>query len=127
MKKVNIIYWISTGLFAAMMSLSATMYFISPEVKANFAKIGFQDAFRIELGIAKLIGALVLILPFFKGYIKEWAYAGFGITLISAFILHLSAGDPVSNAVAPLVFFGILALSHLYYQKRTKNNTLTTN
>ena len=126
MKKVNIIYWISTGLFAAMMSLSATMYFISPEVKANFTKIGFQDAFRIELGIAKLIGALVLILPFFKGYIKEWAYAGFGITLISAFILHLSVGDPMSKASAPLMFFGILALSHVYYQKRIKNSTLTT-
>lgn len=126
MKKDNIIYWISTGLFAAMMSLSASMYFISPEVKANFDKLGFQDAFRIELGVAKLLGALVLILPFFKGNIKEWAYAGFGITLISAVILHLSAGDPVSKAVAPLVFFGILALSHLYYQKRTKNSTIAT-
>lgn len=121
MKKDNIIYWISTGLFTAMMSLSATMYFISPEVKANFDKLGFQDAFRIELGAAKLLGALVLILPFFKGNIKEWAYAGFGITLISAFILHLSVGDPVSNVVAPLMFFGILTLSYFYYHKREKH------
>lgn len=125
MKKDNIIYWISTGLFAAMMSLSASMYFTSPEVKANFDKLGFQDAFRIELGVAKLLGALVLILPFFKGNVKEWAYAGFGITLISAFILHLSAGDPVSNTVAPLVFFGIMVLSHVYYQKRIKNQLAT--
>ena len=121
MKKDNIIYWISTGLFAAMMSLSASMYFISPEVKANFDKLGFQDAFRIELGVAKLLGALVLMLPFFKGNVKEWAYAGFGITLISAFILHLSVGDPVSNAAAPLVFFGIMALSYVYYHKRKKH------
>ncbi len=125
MKKDNIIYWISTGLFAAMMSLSASTYFTSPEVKANFDKLGFQDAFRIELGVAKLLGALVLILPFFKGNVKEWAYAGFGITLISAFILHLSAGDPVSNTVAPLVFFGIMVLSHVYYQKRIKNQLAT--
>jgi len=127
MKKVNIIYWISTGLFAAMMCLSATMHFISPEIKVDFDKLGFQDTFRIELGVAKLLGALVLILPFFKGYIKEWAYAGFGITLISAFILHLSVGDPVSKAVAPLMFFGILALSHVYLQKRIKNSTIATN
>lgn len=126
MKKDNIIYWISTGLFAVMMSLSAIMYFISPEVKANFDKLGFQDAFRIELGVAKLLGALVLILPFFKGNIKEWAYAGFGITLISAVILHLSAGDPVSNVVAPLVFFGIMTLSHVYYQKRKKHQLVAT-
>jgi hypothetical protein len=45
----------------------------------------------------------------------------------SAFILHLSAGDPVSNAVAPLVFFGIMVLSHVYYQKRIKNSTIATN
>jgi hypothetical protein len=45
----------------------------------------------------------------------------------SAFILHLSAGDTVSNAVARLVFFGILALSHLYYQKQYINNQLKTN
>ncbi|ASS49748.1 MAG: DoxX-like family protein [Candidatus Fluviicola riflensis] len=120
MKKDNIIYWISTGLFAAMMSLSATMYFISPEIKANFDRLGFQDAFRIELGAAKLLGALVLILPFLKGNIKEWAYAGFGITLISAFILHLSVGDTVGNSVAPLVFLGMLVLSHFYYHKRGK-------
>lgn len=125
MKKDNIIYWISTGLFTAMMSLSATMYFISPEVKANFDKLGFHDAFRIELGAAKLLGALVLILPFFKGNIKEWAYAGFGITLISAFILHLSVGDPVSIAAAPLMFLGILALSHFYYHKRGKHAKVT--
>ncbi|HLP56436.1 MAG TPA: DoxX family protein [Fluviicola sp.] len=121
MKKDNIIYWISTGLFAAMMSLSATMYFISPEVKANFDKLGFQDAFRIELGTAKLLGALVLVLPFFKGNMKEWAYAGFGITLISAFILHLSVGDTIGNSIAPLVFLAVLALSHVYYHKRVKN------
>ncbi|MES2555934.1 MAG: DoxX family protein [Bacteroidota bacterium] len=125
MKKDNIIYWISTGLFAVMMSLSATMYFISPEIKANFDKLGFQDAFRIELGAAKLLGALVLILPFFKGNIKEWAYAGFGITLISAFILHLSVGDTVGNSVAPLVFLSMLALSHFYYHKRMRNQLVT--
>lgn len=118
MKKNQIIYWTTTGLFSAMMLFSASMYFTSPEVQAGFTKMGFQDAFRIELGIAKLIGALVLLLPFFKGSVKEWAYAGFGITLISASILHASAGDPVSNTITPLVFLGILAVSHVFWKKQ---------
>ena len=118
MKKNKIIYWTTTGLFSAMMGFSAFLYFTSPEVQAGFTKMGFQDAFRIELGIAKIIGALVLLLPFFKGSVKEWAYAGFGITLISASILHASAGDPVSNTIKPLVFLGILAVSHIFWKKQ---------
>lgn len=120
MKKDKLIYWITTGIFAAMMVLSGSMYFISPEVKGNFTKLGFQDAFRVELGIAKLIGAVVLILPFFKGYVKEWAYAGFGITLISATVLHLAAGDTVGNSVAPLIFLILLTVSHVFYQRIQK-------
>lgn len=118
MKKNNMIYWTTTGLFSAMMLFSASMYFTSPEVGAGFTKMGFQDAFRIELGIAKMIGALVLVIPFFKGSIKEWAYAGFGITLISASILHASIGDPAANIISPLIFLGILAVSHIFWKKR---------
>ncbi|WP_430405420.1 DoxX family protein [Fluviicola sp.] len=118
MKKNNIIYWTTTSLFSVMMLLSASMYFTSPEVQAGFIKMGFHDAFRIELGLAKIIGALVLMIPFFKGSIKEWAYAGFGITLISASILHASIGDPVSKIVAPIIFLGVLAISHIFWKKR---------
>ena len=46
----------------------------------------------VELAIAKIIGALVLVFPFFGSNMKEWAYAGFGITLISAFVAHASIG-----------------------------------
>lgn len=118
MKRNNIIYWTTTSLFSVMMLFSASMYFTSPEVRANFTKMGFQDAFRIELGIAKIIGAVVLMIPFFKGSIKEWAYAGFGITLISASILHTSGGDPASMIAAPMIFFAILSVSYIFWKKR---------
>lgn len=101
-----------------MMLSSASMYFTSPEVQTGFIKMGFQDAFRIELGIAKIIGALVLLIPFFKGSVKEWAYAGFGITLVSASILHASIGDPAVKTIMPLIFLGILAVSHIFWKKR---------
>ncbi|AEA43576.1 DoxX family protein [Fluviicola taffensis] len=118
MKKNAIIYWTTTSLFSVMMLFSASMYFTSPEVQANFTKMGFHDAFRIELGIAKIIGSLVLIIPLFKGSIKEWVYAGFGITLISASIMHATSDDPASMVVAPIIFLGVLATSYIFWKKR---------
>lgn len=118
MKKNTILYWTTTGLFSVMMLFSASMYFTSPEVQANFVKMGFHDAFRIELGWAKILGALTLLIPVLNRSVKEWAYAGFGITLISASILHAADGDPVFNVIAPLIFFGILVVSYLFWKKR---------
>lgn len=120
MKKNAIIYWTTTSLFSVMMLFSASMYFTSPEVQANFTKMGFHDAFRIELGLAKIIGALVLMIPFFQGSIKEWAYAGFGITLISASIMHVTNGDPAAMVVAPIFFLGVLATSYIFWKKRLR-------
>jgi hypothetical protein len=118
MKKNAIIYWTTTSLFSVMMLFSASMYFTSPEVQANFTKMGFNDAFRIELGLAKIIGAIVLMTPFFKGSIKEWAYAGFGITLISASIMHAASGDVASIVMAPIIFLIVLATSYFFWKKR---------
>lgn len=117
MKAQKILYWISTALFAAMMLFSSYSYFTSPDVKAGFEHLGFPSYFRVELGIAKFIGAVLLILPFVKGRLKEWVYAGFGITLISAGISHFAVGDPVANWMTPLVMLTILAVSNMYYHK----------
>tara|TARA_B110000495_G_C22983122_1_gene578156 strand:- start:978 stop:1349 length:372 start_codon:yes stop_codon:yes gene_type:complete len=122
MKKTKIIYWTTTGVFTAMMTMSAVQYFINPDMAETFKHLGFSDSFRMELGIAKLIGGIVLLLPMLSSRVKEWAYAGFGITLISAFIAHLSAGDPIANAIIPLVMFGVLAVSNIYHYKLKSNN-----
>ena len=117
MKAQKITYWISTSIFSAMMLFSAYAYFTSPDVKAGFEHLGFPSYFRVELGIAKFIGAILLLLPVVKGRLKEWVYAGFGITVISAFIAHLVAGDPVANWVSPLVMLVILTVSNIYYHR----------
>ncbi|MDB5272862.1 MAG: hypothetical protein JWO58_1229 [Chitinophagaceae bacterium] len=116
MKTQKIIYWTSTGIFSAMMLLSAFMYFTSSDVVASFARIGFPSFFRIELGIAKFLGALALLLPFVPARIKEWAYAGFGITIISAVIAHL-VSEPPATAIMPVVMFGVLVASYVTYHR----------
>lgn len=120
MKATTITYWITTTIVAGMMILSGCMYFTSAAME-EFAKTGFPDFFRIELGIAKLLGALALLLPFIPARVKEWAYAGFGIIFISAGITHIAMGDPIGNRIGPFVFLAVLAVSNICYRKLHKS------
>ena len=120
MKKNKIIYWITTGIISVMMLFSAFNYFTNEGIKAAFVHLGFPSYFRIELATAKIIGIIALLLPITPFGIKQFAYFGFTITFISAFIAHLSSGDPVSVAAAPLVFLGILIVSFAYLNKTRK-------
>lgn len=117
MKKNKIIYWASTGIIGAMMLFSAYGYLTSEALKAAFVHLGFPGYFRIELAIAKITGAIVLLVPVIPKRIKELAYFGFAITFISAFIAHTSSGDPISVAIMPLIFSGILLASYIYNNK----------
>ncbi len=117
MKKDKVIFWVSTSLVSLMMLFSAYNYFTNEAVKNGFTHLGFPAYFRIELGIAKIIGALVLLVPTLPRLVKEAAYAGFAIVFISASIAHLAAGDPASAVVMPLVFLVVLVVSAVYYFK----------
>ncbi len=119
MKKDKIIYWVSTGVIGAMMLFSGYSYFTNPQIVEGFKHMGFPDFFRVELGIAKIIGALVLLIPQIPTKIKEWAYAGFIITFVSASIAHINAGDPTPNAIIPLVMLAVLLVSNFYLSKVT--------
>jgi len=115
-KTTKIIYWISTALVALMMAFSAYSYLTNETMKQGFHHLGFPDYFRVELAIAKILGSVMLLVPI-KGQWKEWAYAGFAFTFISAFIAHTASGDPISNRVGPVVFLLVLLLSYFTYQK----------
>jgi formate hydrogenlyase subunit 4 len=53
--------------------------------------------------------------------VKEFAYFGFGLTLVSAAIAHFSVGDArnlsVLYVVDPLFFFAVLIVSYVYWNK----------
>lgn len=115
MKSLKITYYISTGLVVIGMLLSFYSYLFNPALKEGFAHLGFPDWFRIELGIAKLLGALALGIPFIPARIKEWAYVGFFISFFSAIIAHYHSCDPTFNLVAPFVCLVILVVSYITY------------
>jgi hypothetical protein len=89
-------FWISTALFALQMGFTAYAQLRIPDVAKAFAHLGFPDYFRIELTLAKLAGLAALLIPMVPARLKEWAYAGFAITLVSALIAHLAVGDPAA-------------------------------
>ena len=117
MKKDKIIYWISTGIIAGVMLWSAINFSFNEEMKGAFAHLGLPNWFRIELTIAKILGVLALVIPIVPHKIKEFAYFGFAITLISATIAHLSSGDSVLLEIGHTLFFVSLVVSYIYYYK----------
>lgn len=112
MKKIPVIYWLSTALLGFMMLFSAWNYLTNPQMSAAFKHLGFSDYFRYELAIAKTAGAIALLVPAIPLRLKEWAYAGFGFTFISASIAHYSSGDPAAAIITPLVFLAVLIASY---------------
>lgn len=112
MKTYNLIYWITTGLFSAFMLFSAYNYLTNPDMKGAFTSLGFtEDYFRIELALAKIFGALALIIPSVPKGIKNFAYAGFTINIVSAIIAHVAKDY---NAYA-FVIFSVVTLALSYY------------
>jgi surface polysaccharide O-acyltransferase-like enzyme len=88
----TVAYWIATALFCLQMTFTAYAQLRLPQVAQAFNHLGFPGYFRVELSWAKLLGIVLLLAPV-PARLKEWAYAGFAITLASALIAHLSVGD----------------------------------
>lgn len=92
---ITIMYWAATALFCLQMGFTAYAQLRLPEVSAAFARLGFPGYFRIELSWAKLAGIAALLVPMIPSRVKEWAYAGFAITIASALIAHFAMGEGI--------------------------------
>jgi DoxX-like family len=110
-KTKTIIYWIATLFVAFIMTISGVLALThSPDMMKALAHLGYPPYFSNLLGVSKLAGVCVLLLPGIAR-LKEWAYAGFGITILSASYSHLLSGDGLL-ALEPLVTFAALVLSY---------------
>ena len=111
-------FWIFTALFCLEMTFTAYYELASPGVGENFARLGFSNhSFHVELSVAKVLGVLALLVPMVPARLKEWAYAGFIINLVSALIAHLSMGDRPA-ALFPSATTSVLwALSYFFWHR----------
>src|ERR1700688_973315 len=91
-KGIVIGFWIVTALFCMQIGFTAYAQLRLPQVAEAFTHLGFPAYFRVELAWAKLLGVVLLLTPV-PARLKEWAYAGFAINIVSALIARLSVGD----------------------------------
>lgn len=115
MKKNKRIYWISTGIIAAIMLFSMYKMYTP-----DYDRMHLPNYLRVELSVFKILGLIVLLVPQFPMRMKEWAYAGFGITLISAIVAHYSSGDALARSLEPVFFLIALVISNIYLHKLNK-------
>jgi uncharacterized membrane protein YphA (DoxX/SURF4 family) len=97
----------------AALSLFAAFSYLSgnPQAVQGFAHVGYPQQLRIILGIAKLMGAITLVVPGLPK-LKEWAYAGFTFAWISAVVAHYLAKD-CPKAFMPLILLLFLLISYM--------------
>ena len=109
--KPKIVYWGATGLVTIVALLGGFSYVTNaPEAIENFRHVGYPQQLRVLLGIAKLAGAIVLLVPRLPK-LKEWAYAGFTFTWIAATVAHYLAAD--GKSLLPVALLGLLAVSYV--------------
>jgi len=114
-KRNKIIYWIATGLFSALMLMSASMYIFNYEmVSQTFTNLGYPTYIVYPLAIAKILG-LIAILTRKSKFLKEWAYAGFFFDFVLALSAHLVIAD--GEFVPAFVAILLLIVSYRYDKK----------
>jgi hypothetical protein len=119
MKKVKIIYWTVTALFAFMMFGSAIPDVFSQEiaVKGMHENLGYPLYLIPFIGIAKWLGVLAILVPGFPK-IKEWAYAGLFFDLIGATYSIYSSGEHGGGLAFMLMPLMLGIISYIYYRKK---------
>lgn len=110
------LYWGSTALLVLFATATGTMYFFAQAPAETIRRLGYPDYVRVLLGIAKLGGAVGLLVPLPRS-LKEWVYAGFTFDFSMALISHTMVGDPLSLIVRPGIALAVLAASYAGYHQ----------
>lgn len=117
MKKTTIIYWVTTSIIFLWEGVMPAIFGNTPLAIEGVRHLGYPDYFRVMLTVFKVLGSVALILPMVGARYKEWAYAGMGITFISAFISHWAVDGFNGETAFPLVLMAILAVSYQTYHR----------
>lgn len=117
MKGTKILYWVTTIFIFLFEGVMTALTSHTELAREGITHLGYPLYFGIMLSVFKVVGALVLVIPAFKGRFKEWAYAGFGIVFISATVSHAVVDGLQPLSFLPVIAFGVLTLSYLSYHK----------
>jgi len=117
---LNILYWIFTILFAALMIFSAVggVQPSAESIKFLHDRMGYPIYFIQFISIAKLLGSIAILIPGLNR-IKEWAYAGLFFDLAGAVYSGVAAAgkfDPMVLIMLGWIIPGVL--SYYYWHRK---------
>jgi len=122
-KSTNIIYWVSTIIFSALMIFSASGG-IQPSAQAIqilHDGMGYPIYFIQFISIAKLLGSVAILIPGLNRSLKEWAYAGLFFDLAGAIYSGIASSgkfDPMMLTMLLWIIPGIV--SYYCWHKKLK-------
>ena len=104
-------YWIVTILLTLGMFSGGIAQVIQADANAaGMIRLGYPLYFMSILGVWKIFGVIVLLLPG-SPLLKEWAYAGFFFVMTGAVLSHIISGDEIKHAIAPFILTILTVLS----------------
>lgn len=111
-KAVEVGYWVFTLALLLPFGAGGVMDILRPpQVLEVIRHLGYPDYFPVLLGMAKVAGVAVLLIPVLPR-LREWAYAGFTFNMIAASASHLAVRDPWGRVALPLVLLGLVLGSY---------------
>lgn len=127
LKTTKTIYWIGASLTSLWFGTSGVCELTkNPIVWDITLQLGYPAYFIYVLGVAKLAGIAVLLIPNKLLRLKEWVFAGIFFDIIFAFCSKLIVIGPLATTDA-IVAFTIVTITYVMFQKLypTKYSNLT--
>lgn len=116
----KVVYWVFAALTLAFLIVFGLQDLLRAQTVAETIRhLGYPWYFCYLLGAGKLLAAAALLHPKTR-ILREWAYAGIIIELVSSFASHSFVGDARSLRIAPLIVLAIVAVAWRYDPHRLR-------
>ncbi|MEF9479041.1 DoxX family protein [Chryseobacterium sp. 1B4] len=116
-KTTKIIYW-SGAIFMSLWFGASGFFELTknPVVWDITQKLGYPSHFIYILGVFKISGILVLLLPNTLLRLKEWVFAGMFFDILFAFFSKIAVLG-LSSTVDAIVAFSVLTVTYIMFRK----------
>jgi hypothetical protein len=118
LRKEKIIYRVGILLLSIWFGTSGFMEVTrNPLVWDKTIQWGYPPHFITGLGIAKISGIIVLLIPNKLAWLKEWVFAAFVFDVLFAFIAGYSVATSISEMIKPLTAFILILITYTMFRK----------
>ena|SRR5258708_7325635 len=119
MKKLNLLYWISTGLLALFMGMGGVQNMLVTQSSIDLitTDLGYPLYIIPFLGVSKVLGVIAILIPV-PPRLKEWAYAGLFFDLVGAMYSGIADNGFNPLMLTMIIPFALMGLSYGAHYRR---------